>query len=489
MKRVKRSRRTRRALLVSFSSMLMCVAMLVGTTFAWFTDTASTSVNRIQAGELDVELWNGEKDEKLGSEALKWVASDGRSQNEILWEPGATYNLESFRIKNNGNLALKYKVIVNGLSKSVENEKSLLDVIAFTVTIGSGETKELTELEGKLGANAVTEKITITGKMIDTADNAYQNMSLTGIGITVVAAQDTVEYDSNGNDYDAQAVYPVIDSAGLSEAVAQDNAIVAMAEGEFALTSEEGKNSVSITADNLTISGEGSSETVLKQDESKYYKFSGDNTTLKNITIDASSRTGGNYIAVYLAGDNATLDGVTVKNAKNDNVRGTNAVDVEVAAGTTCKITNCDISGEGYLITTSSSSSSRKLNGTLLIEDTKLSPTNGNGYSLFSISGSGKLIVNRSEIGGRNSIDVDAVFTDCTFKKIGVSSFVINKENTTFVNCRFEKDFWFQGTANEQTAVTFENCYYDGTLITAENLSSFKGLIAGNTENLAIVVK
>ncbi len=47
---------TKRALLGSVMAMVLCLAMLVGATFAWFTDTASTGVNKIQSGKLDVAL-------------------------------------------------------------------------------------------------------------------------------------------------------------------------------------------------------------------------------------------------------------------------------------------------------------------------------------------------------------------------------------------------------------------------------------------------
>ncbi len=48
--------KTKKALAMSVLSMVLCVAMLVGMTFAWFTDTASTAVNKIQAGNLKVGL-------------------------------------------------------------------------------------------------------------------------------------------------------------------------------------------------------------------------------------------------------------------------------------------------------------------------------------------------------------------------------------------------------------------------------------------------
>ena len=50
------SKSTKRALVSSTLAILMCMTMLIGTTFAWFTDTASTAVNKIQSGKLDVAL-------------------------------------------------------------------------------------------------------------------------------------------------------------------------------------------------------------------------------------------------------------------------------------------------------------------------------------------------------------------------------------------------------------------------------------------------
>ncbi len=215
------SKTTRKALLSSALALTMCVAMLIATTFAWFTDTASTAVNKIQAGTLDVELVEPEQvNEKwvpLGSEALKWVkATEGKGE-DVLWEPGCTYNLESFRIKNNGDLKLKYKVIISGLVGNAE----LLKAIDFTVAVDGtglvakdGKSKvstvaDLNNFEGTLDAEAVTGKITITGEMKTEAGNQYQGLSIDGIGITVVATQMTGEYDSEGSNYDALAEYPV----------------------------------------------------------------------------------------------------------------------------------------------------------------------------------------------------------------------------------------------------------------------------------------
>ena len=223
--------KTKKALLMSVLSMVLCVAMLVGMTFAWFTDTASTAVNKIQAGKLDVELWQPEKDAKLEATNLKWVKANNVDET-VLWEPGCKYNLESFRIKNNGNLALKYKVLINGLVGDAE----LLDVIDFTVAVdgtltakdGTSTVTSATDLnnfEGKLGAGEATGIITITGHMKETAGNGYMDKKIDNISITVIATQDTVENDSYSNTYDENALYPEITTGSTIEEVFGDTNI------------------------------------------------------------------------------------------------------------------------------------------------------------------------------------------------------------------------------------------------------------------------
>ena len=106
---------TKRSLVAAGLVLLLCIAMLVGTTFAWFTDSASTAVNKIQAGTLDVQLLD-EQGNSLEGQTLVWQkAADAPADEAILWEPGCTYELQPFKIRNNGNLALKYKVVISGI--------------------------------------------------------------------------------------------------------------------------------------------------------------------------------------------------------------------------------------------------------------------------------------------------------------------------------------------------------------------------------------
>ena len=204
-------RATKRALLTSVMALVMCVVMLVGTTFAWFTDTASTGVNKITAGNLHVEIQNKEGTK---IENLEWVAKDGRAQDAILWEPGATYTLTPFKIANTGKLALKYKMVVTGL----DGDADLLRVIKFTYKLDD-TVLDLNE-EGHLAAGVATGMITVSATMDKNAGNEYMNKTLEGVEIKVYATQDNVENDSFGPNYDENATYyPVIDLAGLKDAV------------------------------------------------------------------------------------------------------------------------------------------------------------------------------------------------------------------------------------------------------------------------------
>ncbi len=230
---------TKRALIMSAAAVLMSISMLIGTTYAWFTDTASTAVNKIQSGNLDIELqyataWNAETGaptawDKAEGKVLNFRTADNRTDN-ILWEPGATYQLPELRIVNNGNLALKYKIAIAGAKDANPNngvnDLMLLDVIDWTYSVEGAGGEAAAELGTERHLNAKTtdsdvfDTLTIKGQMQTTAGNEYQGLSIDGIGITVYATQNTYENDSFGNTYDANATYyPVIDLAGLKDAI------------------------------------------------------------------------------------------------------------------------------------------------------------------------------------------------------------------------------------------------------------------------------
>ena len=149
---------TKRALLSSVMAIVLCLAMLIGTTFAWFTDSASTAVNKIQSGNLDVALemsTDGTNWESAEGKTLTFKTEDNRAADKILWEPGCTYELPELRIVNTGNLALKYKVAITG----IDGDAKLNEAIEWTIgDIGS------TDAYTKLAVDE-SKEFTISGKM------------------------------------------------------------------------------------------------------------------------------------------------------------------------------------------------------------------------------------------------------------------------------------------------------------------------------------
>ena len=239
---------TKRALFSAVTAMLICVAMLIGTTFAWFTDSASTAVNKIQAGTLDIQLLD-EQGNSLEGQTLAWQKAAGHENDEVLWEPGCTYKLQPIVIKNAGNLALKYKIVITG----IQGDAELNDVIEWTIT-NNGQTYAVDQ-EVSLAANGSTT-LTISGHMKESAGNEYQGKSIDGIGITLVATQDTVEHDSFDDQYDVNAVYPVMTSGDLVASLKKRNNITVlgmdMNVSKTISLAQSGKNYLNLNGHDLT---------------------------------------------------------------------------------------------------------------------------------------------------------------------------------------------------------------------------------------------
>ena len=225
---------TKRALLTSVMALVMCVVMLVGTTFAWFTDTASTAVNKIQAGNLDIELEYKNSGMTVFEKANKDTPVFDK---DALWEPGHVEYVV-LKVSNVGNLALKYKLGVNiasetGSTNVYGNKFNLSDYIRFGVVDGdkSGETRNNLVAEAGAGTVLSTGYTKENHLLAGTTDNE-KTVTLVvwmptdvgneanhakdaaapviNLGINVVATQDMVESDSFNNEYDKDAQYPTL---------------------------------------------------------------------------------------------------------------------------------------------------------------------------------------------------------------------------------------------------------------------------------------
>lgn len=354
----------KRSLLVSAIALTLTAALLIGTTFAWFTSTAQTSVSDIKAGQLTIDIV-GKDGKSLKDSTLSFKNVDG--SGDILWEPGATYSLDEFTLVNTGNLALKYKVTIDG----VTGNEGLLNVIDFTVKQGDGTAVPLTDWEGVLlpkGATATiadekvekTDPITISGTMKSDADNTYQNQTLTGIRIAVTATQYTYEKDIKDNQYDKDATYLAY-PAGVTTDSFPENADYINDQGQTksdkpATVAFVDKNGATqYAADLNTAIYNGASVVYCKKDA----KLVGSLTRGNNRTVELTSdltiyANGADFQNTEISINNTSLSPESVGKTKNFTLRVNDAKNLRVwgntpNAGVTQNIIleNCTFEGKG----------------------------------------------------------------------------------------------------------------------------------------------
>ncbi len=250
---------TKRALLASVLSIAVCLTMLIGSTFAWFTDSVTTGVNKIQAGTLDIELWEATYTDENTFTEVNISESNTPVFTGELWEPGYL-DFTNLTVKNVGNLAVKIKaniVPVGEVGKLAEvidvyvvtyplmaaeyeawgtpskfNVRDLINGFEFTPYITSmgsdyyakrvtylGTLKEVIENQTNLMDEQIIQagkdskgrynnyQINIALKMQETAGNDYQGKTAGDFDIRVLATQASYESDSVNNQYDKNATY------------------------------------------------------------------------------------------------------------------------------------------------------------------------------------------------------------------------------------------------------------------------------------------
>ena len=251
------------ALLMSFTSLLICFAMLAGSTFAWFTDTATTGVNQIVSGNLDLEVYHKISGTSSELEKINDLTNlfDNVEGSPIRWEPGAKAE-ETFVIKNEGNLALKYCFAVSYANATkTPAGKTLADALTVSTATGEdnisdenrGERKTAnTAFEGTQLADFSHEEYLLPGEYreikmtIQWVPSANDNdFNVAGglsvdLGINVLATQYTYEKDSFNNEYDKNAEYdkgdtPPADAKKVATAEELNTAVRSAAAGDYIL--------------------------------------------------------------------------------------------------------------------------------------------------------------------------------------------------------------------------------------------------------------
>ena len=427
---------SKKALLSSAFALVLSVAMLIGTTFAWFTDTASTAVNKIQAGNLDIEVeyrTSSEGDWKTLDNATDLFGAEG-----TLFEPGHTRVVE-LKIKNAGNLALKYKIGMNVVSETAGTNKagnlyklSNYLKVATTAILACNTGNPTTDATAAWFNTAVFKKNFSLWKNnqnfgnfeLEKTDDGIVNQLLPGgevilgmkvympetvgneanaissdkaasinFGLNVVATQYTYENDSFGNTYDKDAAYPDVAYAQASTQEELDAALVNPTDANGNPTS---KIAVDLKKGSYTLPGD-------KMDN-KEISIAG----TKDTVIDLKAGTAAHNASI-------TMEGVTVESA-NGNYTG-----IQHAAATIFK--DCVIKGQPFLYAKDAQ----------YINCTFEQDSNG-AYNVWTY-GAGNVL-----------------FKNCTFNCAGKSVLIYNEgsidgQTVEFRNCKFNASAQVAGKA------------------------------------------
>ena len=344
-------RATKRALLTSVTALVMCVVMLAGTTFAWFTDTASTGVNKIQAGNLDIEV-------KYTLDGKEWANLDGATNifQKGLWEPGHT-EVVALKVTNTGSLALKYNISMNVVSETEGTNKAgepykLSDYLKVkTLAQGANDFGNIAlgmafdtrakdglaydseksfsdvgvlandqSLQPGMEGNYIIMKVYMP-ETVGNEANARSTKEAASIefGINVVATQQQSERDSFGDNYDRDATYPVIVSNQQQANDAITNATdkkvnISIASGQT-ITLDSGIAHEGAKSRNVTFVGDGSqtvdvvAKSVNAAEGSEMNYQRGSSFAFQNVTVQGGTTTYGGIVCNELTFEKCTIKG------------------------------------------------------------------------------------------------------------------------------------------------------------------------------------
>ena len=421
-------RATKRALLTSIMALVMCVVMLVGTTFAWFTDTASTGVNKIQAGNLDIKVeYRTTAD---GNWQLLDNATDLFGTEDTRFEPGHTRVVE-LRITNAGNLALKYKIGMNVVSETAGTNKagnpyklsnylkvattgiqqynpadqisSLMERLIFQKgNFGMWTARDFANFELEYTSNGsvhvlqpgAAQILGIKVYMPESVGNEANAISTEkaasiSFGLNVLATQYTTESDSYGTQYDKDATYPVI----VSNQQQANDAITNATDKKVNISIASGQT---ITLDNDIANSSGS------DNKARDITFVGDGSQTVDVITNAVSAEGGQLN--YQRGSTFTFENMTIQAGEGN-------FDGVVCDELTYK--NCTIKGKLTLY------------GKATFIDCTFENTMANQYSIWTWGGT------------------DVTFEGCTFNTNGKAILLYgqatasNPTNLVVNNCTF----------------------------------------------------
>ena len=333
-------KKTKKSLLFSGLALMMSALLLAGTTFAWFTDSVTNKGNKIEAGTLDVQLYQDTTDISNSTEPVF---------NYDKWEPGYSTGAD-LSVKNNGTLAIKYELELQNVktTKGIENVINVYvgnDLKGTLAQFMNGEDL----LTGVLEANEESASTEIKLAMQTSADNDYQGATAS-FDILLKATQAPVETDGFGNpNYDANATYDSVtvtvggsdtaNGAALQEAIneVEDGGTVFVPAGKFSV------GTISLGDKDVVLQGSEGTVLTSRQDEGFITVRGADGAklTVRDMTFTGTTNSDGSRGICFSGQMNSNITAVVENCTFEDLTTGIYMGGVANATVTGCTFTNC----------------------------------------------------------------------------------------------------------------------------------------------------
>lgn len=246
-----KSNTTTRALLGSVMVLLLCTAMLVGTTFAWFTDTVNT-VSTLQAGNLNVTLQYGASKnadgtwnytDYDGTTGLQFLTPEGNlptEENKVEWDAERPTKVQPLKLVNDGSLNLMCKVMLTGITTAAAEQ------MTWELKVGDNDERTPFGEEFKLSAKAENELILNLSATLSNGNPLSEPIPTPQVVVCVRQAEG--DEDAFSDDYDKESRYPARVDAALVDTVKMNESVNPAVVSDLELTNGvDGQGAVTAT--------------------------------------------------------------------------------------------------------------------------------------------------------------------------------------------------------------------------------------------------
>ena len=190
-----RYKSNKQAFIIAAMIILICLICLTGATYALFTSNLSDGTIGVitTSGDVRVDIVNPDDEQSLVGQVLEFITLS--ENKDILFEPGASFYTQGFKVKNIGDIPINYRVSISEDEEIDMHEfNEAFDIWITTDPHDMTKAQRLTAFVGRLDPEESSDEVYyLCVKMKETAGNYFQDKTYTGIGITVFAVQGNAE--------------------------------------------------------------------------------------------------------------------------------------------------------------------------------------------------------------------------------------------------------------------------------------------------------